>query len=383
MSVADAIDQIKNQKVAAAPGSDTTFLFNSWYIVAEPSELADGAIVGRTLLGKRIAVYRGDSGTIAAFDDFCPHRLVPLSLGKVIGDRLRCAYHGAEFGSDGYCVKVPGQKAPGPNTFVKTYPVIERHGYVWIWLGDPVRAVDESGIPSGFSFGDDPGWIGGFGHMESIQADYRLINDNLFDITHAEFVHPESFGGAEVQFYRNARPGTDYVDRGMTYEVLENEIRFRAHAAKLGMEGGPLWRGMLAQSRGVSEWTDPIDFRMEVIWWAPAYTSFHILVRPHDEPTARPIEIYNLHAAIPETATSSHYFYCSVRNYGDASMNKLFTDGISFVFQQDKGILEGQQIVLGNRDLPDLRPVSFSGDRLQLEGRRILKRLLAAEQDGN
>jgi vanillate O-demethylase monooxygenase subunit len=119
---------------------------------------------------------------------------------------------------------------------------------------------------------------------------------------------------------------------------------------------------------------------MEVIWWAPAYTSFHIRVRPADEPDAQPVEIYNLHAAVPESETSSHYFYRSVRNYGDPSMDAMFIEAANFVFNQDKPILEGQQAVLGSRDLLDADPISFAGDRLQLEGRRILNRLLAAEQ---
>jgi len=356
------------------------FLFNAWYIIAEPAELAEGTIVARTLLGKRLAIYRGASGRVVALDDFCPHRLAPLSLGTVIGDGLRCAYHGAEFDAAGQCVKVPGQKAAPPRATVQTYPVVERHGYIWVWLGDVARAADESGIPDGFWVSGDPAWIGGYGHIESIQADYRLINDNLFDITHAEFVHPESFGGEEVQFYRNARRGSDFVDRGMTFEVIGDAIHFRTHAARLGLEGGPLWRSMLAQSRGLESWDDPIDFRMEVSWWAPIYTSFHISIRPCDEPDAPPIEIYNLHAAVPETATSSHYFYRSVRNYGDPSMDAMFTDAANFVFNQDKPILEGQQAVLGNRDLLDANPISFAGDKLQLDGRHILNRLLAAER---
>jgi phenylpropionate dioxygenase-like ring-hydroxylating dioxygenase large terminal subunit len=356
------------------------FLFNAWYIVAEPQELAEGRIVARTLLGRRVAVYRGASGVLVAIDDACPHRLAPLSLGTVVGDGIKCAYHGAEFGPDGQCRGVPGQKAVPPRARVNSYPVVERHGYVWIWLGDPERASDESSIPDGFWVSGDPSWIGGYGHMESIRSDYRLINDNLFDITHAEFVHPESFGGVEVQYYRNARPGSDFVDQGMTFEVGETSIRFRTQAARLGLEGGPLWRMMVAQSRGVAEWTAPVHFTMEVIWWAPAYTSFHIRVRPADEPDAQPVEIYNLHAAVPESETSSHYFYRSVRNYGDPSMDAMFIEAANFVFNQDKPILEGQQAVLGSRDLLDADPISFAGDRLQLEGRRILNRLLAAEQ---
>jgi vanillate O-demethylase monooxygenase subunit len=358
------------------------FVYNSWYIIAEPGELAASAIIGRMILGQRIAVFRLESGQLVALEDRCPHRLVPLSLGRVEGEHVRCAYHGATFGADGRCLAVPGQKAAPPRARARVYPVIERLGYIWVWPGDPALAGDETSLPEGFGPSGDPDWLGGYGHMDSIQSDYRLINDNLFDITHAEFVHPESFGGPEVQFYRNARPGTGYVDRGMTFEIGERVIRFRTHAASLGKEGGPLWRSMLAESRGLEDWPEPIDLRMDVIWSAPVYTSFRIQVRPVGEPEAAPVEIYNLHAAVPETATSAHYFYRSVRNYGDASKNQIFIDAARFVFNQDKPILEAQQRAIGSTDLFAHEPVSFAGDRLQLEGRAILARLAAAEQQG-
>src|SRR5258708_40003187 len=61
------------------------FLFNAWYIAAESLELKGGAIVGRTLLGKRIAVYRGETGPLVAMDDFCPDRMGSPSLSAMLG----------------------------------------------------------------------------------------------------------------------------------------------------------------------------------------------------------------------------------------------------------------------------------------------------------
>jgi vanillate O-demethylase monooxygenase subunit len=347
---------------------------NAWYIAAEPNELHAG-LVSRTILGERLVIYRTATGTLGALQDRCPHRLAPLSLGKVVGESLRCGYHGAEFGTDGRCLKVPGQSAVPGAACVRSFPVLERHGYIWVWMGDPDRAGDVSTIPQGFAPGGDPRWIGCYGRFESIRADYRLINDNLFDITHAEFVHPESFGGSEVHFYRNARPGSEFVDRGMTYRIEENSVHFRTCAKNLGMDGAPFWRQMLAHSRGLKSWDFPVDYKMEVSWWAPAYSSFHVIVAPCDQPNGERAEIYNFHAAVPETETSSHYFYRSVRNYGDVSMNQLYADATNFVFGQDKAILEGQQNVIGARDLLDAAPISFKGDRLQIEARKILARL--------
>ena len=347
---------------------------NTWYIAAEPQELHAGPL-SRTIFGERLVIFRTASGALRAFQDRCPHRLTPLSLGKVVGENLRCAYHGAEFGADGRCAKVPGQSAVPSAVAVRSYPVLERHGYIWVWAGEPALSSDESTIPAGFAIGENPNWLGGYGRFESLQADYRLINDNLFDITHAEFVHPDTFGGPEVHAYRSARAGNEFVDRGMTYRIESDSIQFRTGVDNMGPEGAPFWRMMLAHSRGKANWDGPVDYRMEVSWWAPSYWSFHVIVRPHDEPEAKPAEIFNLHAAIPETASSCHYFYRAVRNYGDPSMNQSYAEATNFVFSQDKRIIEAQQAEIGARDLFEESPISFRGDRLQLEARKIIARL--------
>jgi vanillate O-demethylase monooxygenase subunit len=172
------------------------FLFNAWYIAAELSEL-ELRPLGRTILGKPLVIFKSENGTVAALDDRCPHRLVPLSLGIVRGENIRCAYHGAEFGTDGVCAAVPGQRTAPTQVRVRTYPLLLRHGYYWVWMGDPEKSSDESTIPGGYQVCDMPGWVGGGGHFESMKVDYRLLNDNIIDITHAEFVHPETFGGQE------------------------------------------------------------------------------------------------------------------------------------------------------------------------------------------
>jgi phenylpropionate dioxygenase-like ring-hydroxylating dioxygenase large terminal subunit len=350
------------------------FVRNAWYIAAEVPEI-HSALVSRTILGERLVIFRTSDGALGALEDRCPHRLAPLSLGKVVGENLRCGYHGAEFARDGHCAKVPGQSAVSGAVAVRSFPVLERHGYVWVWLGDSEGASDQTTIPTEFSASTSPGWLGCYGHVDSLKADYRLINDNLFDITHAEFVHPESFGGNEVHLYRDAHAGTTFVDKGMTYNIEPKSIHFRTYVAKLGSEGAPFWRQMLAHSLGLHSWNEPVDFKMKVSWWAPSYWSFHISVRPFNQPEVRAAEILNLHAAIPEGDFSSHYFYRCLRNYGDESMSKLYADANNFIFGQDRKILEGQQSVVGEKDLFDARPVSFKGDRLQMEARKIISKL--------
>jgi nitrite reductase/ring-hydroxylating ferredoxin subunit len=81
---------------------------NCWYVAAWGTEVTSPPI-GRTLLGASVVLYRTASGAVAALENRCPHRGVPLSMGRVDGDVLRCGYHGLEFDTRGACVRLPGQ----------------------------------------------------------------------------------------------------------------------------------------------------------------------------------------------------------------------------------------------------------------------------------
>lgn len=370
-----------HQSALAAGKGYAVFLYDAWYIVAESREVSDRPLA-RTILNLPLVIFKTAAGEIVALEDRCPHRLVPLSLGTVMGNNLRCAYHGAEFGPDGACVAVPGQKAAPRSVKVRSYPAVQKHGYIWAWMGDPALSSDQSLIPEGYWRSDAEGWRGGYGLFASMKVDYRLLNDNVIDITHAEFVHPETFGGQEVHFFRDAKRGLEFRDRAMTYDVQEKSLHFRTMATSLGDEGGPLWRMMLAQSHGLAEWKEPVLFTMEVSWWGPSYCSFLMKVRPEGQPDAPAAEMCNLHAAIPETETTTHYFYRSVRNYGDERLDAMFSEAADTIFSQDKPILEAQQRIVGNRDIFDHKPASFSGDLLTIEARRILQRLIESQSVG-
>lgn len=353
------------------------YIRNTWYIAAEPSEI-DNKILSRTILGQPVVIFRTESGRLVALDDRCPHRFAPLSLGRVVGENIRCGYHGAEFNASGQCVHVPGQAIVPPKAQVSSYPMIMKHGYVWIWMGNPELAGDLSSIPDLLHRSDHPGWDGGYGHFESIQSNYNLINDNLFDITHAEYVHPESFGGEELRLFRNAKPGEDYVDGHMTYTSSDREIVFRMRSLNM-VTGGPFYRWMVATSLGQESYPDPIDLDMEVRWAAPTFTAFLLNSRPAGQPREKGVEVCNMHAITPESETSSHYFYRSVKNYGDSKLVEMFVAGVKAIFDQDKPLLEAQQRRVGNVDLFSLKPVSFGGDMLPQRARRINARLLAEE----
>jgi vanillate O-demethylase monooxygenase subunit len=355
---------------------------NTWYVAAEPQEIAGGKLVARTILGEPVVIGRGASGRAFALFDRCPHRFAALSLGKIQGDTLRCGYHGACFDLDGKCVAVPGQEQVPDSIRVRNFPVVERHGFVWIWPGDPAQAADLGSIPDFLFRSDHPDWDGGYGHFESIAAGYRLINDNLIDVTHAEFVHPESFGCEELRLYRNPAPGSAFEAGKMTYEFFERGITFRMRSLNV-KEEAPFFRWMVAQGTGRGTFPNPIDFDMQVDWAAPSFSNFVLNSRPAGVPVEEGYGVCNMHAITPETETSSHYFYRSVKDFGDAELAVRFMDGVRSIFSQDRPVLELQQRRVGSLDLFEQRPVSFAGDMLQLRARKMVKELLEAEAGGS
>ncbi|MEY2622570.1 MAG: Toluene-4-sulfonate monooxygenase system iron-sulfur subunit TsaM1, partial [Pseudomonadota bacterium] len=163
------------------------FIKNTWYVACTQSELIalGERPLGRTICNEKIAFFHGPDGRVAAVEDFCPHRGAPLSLGKVCEGKLQCGYHGLMMGTDGKTVEMPMQRVRGFPA-VKAYPVAERYGFVWVWPGEAALA-DPALIPT-FEFFDHPDWAYG-GGLYHVKADYRLMIDNLMDLTHETYVH--------------------------------------------------------------------------------------------------------------------------------------------------------------------------------------------------
>ena len=130
------------------------FLRNCWY-AAGFSEDFGRTLTARTYLGEAVVMYRAEDGTPVALEDRCAHRRLPLSMGRLDGNRIECAYHGLLYDESGTCIKIPGQTSVPQGARVRGYPVLDRHTYLWIWMGDPkladprlipdYSAIDEAG----------------------------------------------------------------------------------------------------------------------------------------------------------------------------------------------------------------------------------------------
>ncbi|MDN5873976.1 MAG: aromatic ring-hydroxylating dioxygenase subunit alpha, partial [Sinobacteraceae bacterium] len=186
---------------------DDMFVRNAWYCAGWDYHLSQGqnALLARQLAGERVVLYRKPDGGVVAMEDRCCHRQAALSLGRKEGDCLRCMYHGLKFGPDGVCVEIPGQDPIGRRARVRTFPVVEKDNWIWVWMGDPEKA-DEDLICFSVGYGD-PDWNIKTSEMH-IDANYRLEMENLADLSHLAWVHQQTLGGADLE----TREGWTNVD---------------------------------------------------------------------------------------------------------------------------------------------------------------------------
>ena len=131
------------------------FLKNAWYVAAWSDEIK-GELQQVKVLGEKICMFRNSHGEVIAMEDACPHRKLPLSKGRIKDDNVECGYHGLTFDCAGQCVWAPGGGRIPSAAKVRPYPVHEKYGLVWIWMGnaaiaDPEDIID---IPNF----DNPEW---------------------------------------------------------------------------------------------------------------------------------------------------------------------------------------------------------------------------------
>lgn len=149
------------------------------------------------LLGRQWVAWRDPEGEVRVFEDRCPHRMAPLSLGSCEVEGLRCGYHGWLFNAAGECVEIPalGPKAtiPPRARLVGPAGVYVDHSMVFIAIEDPVTE------PPCLAAARDPAFqIGDLPVLRS-RANAALLADNFLDVAHFPFVHAATFGADEVR----------------------------------------------------------------------------------------------------------------------------------------------------------------------------------------
>jgi phenylpropionate dioxygenase-like ring-hydroxylating dioxygenase large terminal subunit len=336
------------------------FLKNVWYAAWWAEELAPDRFHTRVVAGEPVLFWRDEQGMPRAVLDRCPHRHAPLSLGKRVTGGVQCGYHGLAFNGEGTCIANPH----GPIVSalrVRAFPVMERHRLIWIWMGD-AQGADPALIPD-LGFADSvpaTAYSNGFMHT---QAGHQLIEDNILDLTHADYVHGSNLGGGALT---RTRPKVEQrADGSVFVEWLSK-----------GDVIPPFFRDELPDP------DRPADIWNSVLWYPNGVMILRFGATGANTPREEGIDTWNAHIATPETTRTTHYFYLNTRSFRleDAGYNTQYAAALRHAFAvEDKPMLEGQQQRLGDADLFARNPVLLVTDAASTRARNHYSRLLAAE----
>jgi phenylpropionate dioxygenase-like ring-hydroxylating dioxygenase large terminal subunit len=173
-------------------------VLDAWYVACTSEQLRHKPLP-RMVAGVPLALFRGPGGRAAALLDRCPHRNVPLTLGSVDGGELKCRYHGWRFDCDGAVRKIPGLPivngadvhAPGRNCMA--FSVVERAGYVWVWLDHKHAPRDE---PFSLPQASWPKYLT-VRYEADVEGTLHSTLENILDVPHTSFLHGGLFRAEE------------------------------------------------------------------------------------------------------------------------------------------------------------------------------------------
>lgn len=162
-----------------------------WYVACPSSQLERDRPRAVQIGEHRLVAYRDGSGRPHALLDRCPHRGVRLSLGRVVGDRLACGYHGWEFSTSGELECVPSLDpcAKRPRAVVPSFPTREVDHYVWVWMAGEHRTPTHEPALRGIVPAD---WIQ---HTAIWKTAVLPAVENQLDLAHTPFAHPGIYPG--------------------------------------------------------------------------------------------------------------------------------------------------------------------------------------------
>ncbi|MET0264735.1 MAG: aromatic ring-hydroxylating dioxygenase subunit alpha [Duganella sp.] len=267
------------------------FPLDQWYVAGFAWELGEKPLA-RKLLNTPIVMFPTDGGGVAALEDRCCHRAVPLSCGTLEDNAIRCGYHGLKFAPSGQCIEVPGQlKIPG-KAKVRAFPAAVCNQVIWIWFGVTADSLPP-GLPPELPAHENPQytWKGGLFHY---QAPFQLIHDNLLDLSHVGYLHGKTIGGNAKVHMEAPTVVTSEGEKVRVVRWMKDSQPPATYTAAWPFKGA------------VDRWQE-IEFHMTYL------QIFTGAVEPGtdalDDPARGGVHMRGFHGITPETETSTHYFW--------------------------------------------------------------------------
>ena len=189
------------------------FITDAWYFVALSGEVGAASLKRYEVMGEPVLIGRTRAGQVYAMRDICPHRAAPLSAGRLVqhageGETVECPYHGWRFRTDGACAAIPSlvddQAFEVDRIRVRSYPVRESQGLVFVWMAsDPRNPMEPDHEPPVF-----PGVVGGGPKLvERMDFDSHIDHAvvGLMDPAHGPYVHKQWWWRTEHSMHEKAK----------------------------------------------------------------------------------------------------------------------------------------------------------------------------------
>jgi phenylpropionate dioxygenase-like ring-hydroxylating dioxygenase large terminal subunit len=328
------------------------FLRNAWYAAARSSDVGQ-SLAPLRMLGENIVVFRTENGDLAALEDACCHRKLPLSMGRRRGDYVVCGYHGLAFDRTGKCIASPTQTRLPAGARVRSYPAIDRWGMLWIWMGNPALADSDKIVF--IDNHDADGWCLSGGDAMTCACNYLYLTDNLLDPAHVAWVHATTF----------AATGTE--DRGVVVWrwILNQEL--------------PPYYAPLVKFAGRCDRLQHYEVRYPSIGinksiFTPAGSGGASKPLP---PEAYVMVSY--HFLTPTDTDKTRYFWLQHRNTDphDTAVTARIAASARDAFEEDRRVLEAVQCGMATVGTPH---INLALDAGSLRFRRDLATLVEREQ---
>ena len=336
------------------------FLKNAWYVAALSTDVQDQPF-GVKMLDQALVLFRKSDGSVAALEDSCPHRRLPLSMGRVKGDSIECGYHGLRFDCSGRCIGAPTAEVIPPTAVVRHYPAAEKYGVIWVWMGDPEQASVDTIIE--IAEWDDPAWGVNRGDAMEVACNYLYITDNLLDPSHVSWVHQSSFGGSDLV--------------GVPLTITEADNGVTAWRWLHDIDVSPFYKKFVT-------FEGNCDRKQQYEMRYPAHAVIRAIFTPAgigaDQAESHPdvflMDSYNFLTPIDDKNT--RYFWFQLRNFSpdDNEVSAIFNEDVRAAFHEDKRVLEAVQ---KGMDAKGAR-LSLPSDQGALLFRRRMSEKIRAEQ---